>query len=53
MNEFCVDNKSPFLYNGLKKGDITQPWVFSYDSFDIIAQVYVIKGHNRYKKILQ
>lgn len=36
-----------------KKGDITKPQAFVYDSFDYIERIHAAGGHNEYKKTFQ
>ena len=50
INEFCFDNRGPFLHVGSRKEDITRSQAFVYNAFDIIARIHGTRGHNGYKK---
>lgn len=50
INKFSVDNSGQLLQGNLKKGNVTQPQGFVYNTFDIIAQIYAAGRYIEYKK---
>lgn len=50
IKKFCVHNRNHIHFVDLRKKIITQPQAFVLDVFDLIAQIYVVKERNKYKK---
>lgn len=46
-------NEVNFVMLIMKKGDITKPQAFAYDTFDQIERIHAAGGHNGYKKTFQ
>ena len=53
IKEFCVDSQGQLLHIAQKKGAITKPQAFVYDTFDHIERRYAAGGYNGYKKTFQ
>lgn len=53
LKEFCMDSRGQLLHIAQKKGDITKPQAFIYDTFDHIERIHAAGGHNGYKKTYQ